>query len=134
MRYEMFTEFELKLKADELYLRIHDNLSRESSRSRYRSIHNVFACVINKIKQECENEGIIDLFEQNAIILNMLGFLHDFEIDPSPENEKYREHWSAFVCKDQPMFLLIREATEVFDEWSLTIRLKPTIEYEYDLG
>lgn len=129
----MFTEFELKLKADELYLRIHDHLSRNSSRSRYRSIHNAFVYVIDKIKQECENKGIIDLFEQNAIILNMLGFLHDFEIDPSPENPEYRECWSAFVCDDQPMFILIRDATDVFDEWSLTIKLKPTIEYEYDL-
>ena len=127
------TEFELKLKADALYLRIHDILSRDPSRARYQFINNAFSCAINKLKQECANEGIDDLFEQNAIILNMLGFLHDFEIDTSPENPKYRERWSAFVCEDQPMFVIIREATEVFDEWSLTIKLKPTIEYECDL-
>lgn len=127
------TEFELKLKADALYLRIHNALSKNSSKERYGLTYDAFVREIDKLKMKCISEGIDDMFELNAVILNMLGFLHDFEIDPSPENPEYRECWSAFVCDDQPIFILIREATDVFDEWSLTIKFKPVIDYECDL-
>ena len=120
----MFTEFELKLKADALYLKIHRALSSNADKSRYQFLFDIIESGIDEIIKECTRDGINDSYDQQAIVYNMLKFLErNFSIDPSPIDQEFREDWAMFLCDETPEFIIIREATEVFDERALRIQL-----------
>jgi hypothetical protein len=91
--------------------------------------------MITEIRSDLREEHIVDIYEQNAIIYDVFKQIEcDISIDPSPLNAKYCEKFSLFVCDDQPKFIMIREETEIFDEWSVTLTFyDDKIETEYDL-
>lgn len=125
-------EFSLKIEADKLYLSIYRILMSDAENTRYRRIAAEIRLTIKRIREILENEGEDDVFTQNAIIFNMFQLMEqDFTIDPSPCDSHFVEQWSMFVC-DRPEFVIIRVGTEVFDEWSLTMKFygdKITTEY-----